>query len=189
MAAGTLIVAAIVVLGALGSVGYILSLYNGLVEARNNIDKAFQNIDVLLQRRHDELSKLLDVVQAYIKHERDTLEKVTRLRTEYRAAVSTDRKVDIENELNRQVTGLKIQAENYPDLKASANFLQLQQSISALESSIADRRELFNDSVNLYNIQCASVPQKFMARAMGCAPHAFLEIPPELKADVKIALA
>ena len=180
----------LIVAGVLGVslIGYIVSLYNNLVEVRNNIEKAWKNIDVLLQQRHDELVKLVDAVSGYVKHEREVLEAITKLRVAYRSSKTTEEKIGIENKINERLAQVRHVWEAYPTLKASENFLQLQQRISALESSIADRREFFNDSVNVYNIQIESLPQSVLAARMGYKRHAMLEVPEAAKQDVKIAI-
>lgn len=163
-----------------------VAVYNTLVQVRENIAKAWNNIDVLLQQRHDELLKLVDACKGYMKHERDLLDGLTKLRVGYDQAQGSDAKARAENELNKSMEKLRQVWEGYPDLKASASFVQLQQRVSALESSIADRREFFNDSVNIYNISVKRFPDLFFAGALGFAPHAFLEVPADKKADPKL---
>ena len=176
-------------IGVAAVVLYLLSVYNVLIQVRNDIDKAWNNIDVLLQQRHDELNKLMDTVREYLKYERSVLESLTRLRVGYDAAQSTDEKVRIENQINKELVRLGPVWENYPKLQSSENVLQLQGRISAVESIIADRRELFNDSVNIYNISIQQLPQRLVAGVLGYAPHAFLEIPEEQKKDVTVSLS
>lgn len=186
---GTIIVVAVAVIIAAGFVGYIISLYNSLIQVKNNIKKAWKNIDVLLIQRHDELPKLIDAVKGYMKHERDLLTKITQLRTSYGGAMTIGEKTRIENDLNREIGRLRVTLEQYPDLKASESFLQLQGRISAVESSIADRRELFNDSVNIYNIQIERFPELILAKIMNYQRHAFLEVPEQSKQDVDVSAA
>ena len=188
---GTIVVVVIILIIAAGFVGYIISLYNSLIQVKNNIEKAWKNIDVLLIQRHDELPKLIDAVKGYMKHERELLTRITQLREGYRNARTIGEKTRIENDLNREIGRVRITLEQYPDLKASNNFLQLQGRISAIESSIADRRELFNDSVNIYNIQIERFPELFLAKIMSYRRHTSLEVPEESKhdVDVKTALA
>lgn len=168
------------------SAGYLVSIYNSLVQVRNNVDKAWKNIDVLLEQRHDELPKLVDACSAYMAHERETLQELVRLRGGYRSARSPEEKVAVENTLNRQMQRLAMVWEQYPDLKAVQSFLQVQERISALESSIADRREFFNDSINIYNIQIERFPHVIFARLLGYLRKAYLEVAEEKKADVKL---
>ena len=188
MDTGLILWVAVAVVGFL-SVTYGISIYNTLVQVRNNVTKAWQNIDVLLEQRHDELPKLVDACVAYMTHEREVLNQITKLRTGYDEAKTTDEKTRIENALNKQLGRVRIVCEAYPDLKASQNFLQVQGRVSAVESSIADRREFFNDSVNLYNIQIEQFPDFILAHRLNYQRHPFLEIPDELKQDVKLKFA
>jgi len=180
--------AVLIVLG-LAVAAYLVALYNSLVEVKNNIDKAWKNIDALLQQRHDELPKLVDAVKGYLRHENELLDRVTRLRTGYDQAPSTDQKTRVENDLNRELGRLRVAVEAYPDLKASPLFAQIVGRVSALESSIADRRELFNDSVNIYNIRIEQFPELVLAGVLRYGPHAFLEVPPERTSDVSVSFA
>jgi len=185
----TIVVVVVGLIIAAGFVGYIISLYNSLIQVRNNIGKAWKNIDVLLMQRHDELPKLIEAVKGYMKHEKELLTRITQLRAGYQEAKTIGEKTQIENDLNRQIGRLHVTLEQYPDLKASDSFLQLQGRISAIESSIADRRELFNDSVNIYNIQIARVPELVLAKIMNYQRHAFLEVPEQRKQDVDVGTA
>ena len=179
---------AVVGLAVAGVVGYGVSLYNSLIQVRNNIDKAWNNIDVLLQQRHDELVKLVDACKGYMTHERGVLDEVVKARVAYGAASSSDQKTQAENQLNLLLPRVRAVWEAYPDLKASESFLYLQGRVSALESSISDRRELFNDSVNIYNINIQSFPERILAHFLAYNPHAFLAVPAEGKKDVKLDL-
>jgi len=124
-----------------GVVGYVVMIYNGLIALKNDIDKAWANIDVMLKQRHDELPKLLDVVKGYMNYERDTLLKITKARSMYQQAVTMDQKAQADQSMTTALRGFFAVAENYPDLKANNNFLQLQKRITELENQIADRRE------------------------------------------------
>lgn len=176
----------IILVVAAGLAGWGISIYNSLVQVRNNVDKAWKNIDVLLMQRHDEIPKLVDAVKGYMQHEKTVLENITKLRAGFQKAADIDEKTRIENEINKDLSKIKIALEAYPDLKAGQNFIQLQSRITALESSIADRREFFNDSVNIYNIQIARFPEMLLANSLGYQKHALLEVPEEKKQDVKV---
>jgi LemA protein len=178
----------IIVLGLIimGLIGYIVSIFNSLVQVRNNVDKAFKNIDVLLQQRHDELPKLIDTCKAYMKYEKGMLDDIISLREHYVQAKTTDEKTTVENDLNKQMIAFFARAEAYPELKANNNFIQIQTRVSALESSIADRREFFNDSTNIFNIQIERFPHLILARILNYARKALLEVPEEKKQDVKM---
>jgi LemA protein len=169
--------------------GWAIGVFNNLVQVRNNADKAFKNIDVLLLERHDELTKLVEACRAFMAHERGLFEDLVRLRESYDRAGSAQEKIDIENRINRQWNGLAGRWEAYPDLKSSQSFLQIQGRISALESSIADRREFFNDSTNIYNIQIERFPDLLLARLLHYDRRSFLEVPAAARLDVKLDLA
>jgi len=149
-----------------GAIGYLLMLYNGLIAVKNNVDKAWANIDVLLKQRHDELPNLMEVCKGYMKYEGDTFERVTKARSLYSQAQTVDQKVEASATMTSAVGRLLATAENYPELKANNNFMQLQTRISELESQIADRREFYNDSVNVFNIRIQEMPDALLAGSM-----------------------
>src|SRR5438105_6455236 len=153
-----------------GVVGYVVMIYNGLIALNNDIDKAWANIDVMLKQRHDELPKLLDVVKGYMNYERDTLLKITQARSMYQQAVTMDQKAQADQSMTTALRGFFAVAENYPDLKANANFMALEQRISQLENQIADRREFYNDCANTFNIRIQQVPDTFVANFMQLTP-------------------
>ena len=142
----------ILVLVAISAVIYFIIIYNGLVNVRNNIDKAWANIDVLLKQRHDELVKLLETCRGYMKYEQELLAKLVQLRSMSAGSSSVGDISKAEGLISSGLKSLFAVAENYPDLKANQVFLQLQKRISSLESEIADRREFYNDSVNVCTI-------------------------------------
>jgi LemA protein len=186
MSAVVLVVLVGGVIAAAGLLSLSVGVYNGLVQVRNNVEKAFQNIDVILKQRHDELPKLVDACRAYMKHERDVLEALTRLREHYEKSDSIDEKIALENEINKKLSTITGRWEQYPELKASQNFLQIQGRVSELETKIADRREFFNDSVNIYNIQIERFPDMLLARVLAYQRHAFLAVPQEDTRDVEM---
>ncbi len=173
------VVVVILLFLAAGGIGYIISLFNSLIQVRNNIGKAWANIDVLLIQRNEEIPKLIDVTRAYVRYEQGILESLTKLRTLYGSAKRTDQKTKIENEMVEKMGSLKAVWEGYPQLKANESFLQLQQRISSLESSIADRRVFFNETVTIYNTQREIFPQVIFAWMLGLRHHPLLEIPEE----------
>lgn len=173
----------------LGIVGTLTAIYNGLVTVRNNVAKAFENIDIVLQQRNDELTKLIDTVKEYMKYEKDLLTKITELRTGYAQAKDLETKVRIENEMGKLLEKMKMVWEQYPDLKTIQSFLQLQGQVSGIEAKLADYRETFNDAVNIFNIQIERFPDFVLARMLGYQRHAFLEVPAEKKKDVQIKLS
>lgn len=149
---------------------YGISIYNGLVSLKHGVDKAWSNIDVLLKQRHDELPKLVETCKQYMQHEQETLEMVIKARSgvsEARESGDIAALGVAEGLLRKGLGGLFAVAEAYPDLKADASFQQLQQRISALEESIADRREFYNDSVNNNNVRIEQFPDVLIARQFG----------------------
>jgi len=165
---GIIILAIIVVLIVI-FIGYIISLYNSLVRVKNNVKKAWSNISVLLKQRHDELPKLIDACKAYMQHEKSVLENITQARADAQKARESGNIADVnkaESAVGRSLMNLMAVAENYPDLKANASFQQLQQRISSIEDQIADRRELYNQTANNYNIAIQQFPAVILAGMM-----------------------
>ena len=184
---GTLLVGILLLFGIVGIIAYAVSLYNTLVRLSNNIDKSWSNIDVVLKQRHDELPKLVDVCNSYMKHERETLEGVTAARSAYSRSTSVDEKAKAENQLTRALGKLFAVAEQYPDLKANQEFLTVQQRISALENTIADRREFYNESVNVYNILIEQIPALWVAQQIGYQARPLLTVASSDREDVGLA--
>jgi len=180
------ILAGAFLLSVVGLLLYFVSIYNGLVRVARNIEKAWANIDVLLKQRRDEIPKLIGVCEGYMKYERETLEKITAARTACMQTKGVADAAQAEGQLSGLLRTLFAVAENYPDLKANQNFLQMQQRISYLESQIADRREFYNDSVNLYNIRISQIPDMWVARSMSLAAKEMFKISEEEKKDVEI---
>ena len=186
---GTFVVGLVLVFGIIGILVYAVGIYNTLVRLSNNIDKAWSNIDVTLKQRHDELPKLVQVCNSYMTHERETLESVTNARSTYSRSTSVDEKAKAENQLTRALGKLFAVAEQYPDLKANQEFLNVQQRISSLESTIADRREFYNDSVNLYNIRIEQIPAGWVAQQVGYRARPLLAVAQSDRQDVELAFA
>jgi LemA protein len=185
----TLIFGSVLVIGLCVLAGYIVGVYNMLVRLANNIDKAWSNIDVILKQRHDELPKLVEVCNSYMTHERETLESVTKARNAYREDMKTADKAQAENQIVSALGNLFAVAEQYPDLKANQEFLAIQQRISALENTIADRREFFNDSVNVYNIAIQQIPTVWVAQEIGYTRRPLLTVAPSDRQDRPLAFA
>jgi LemA protein len=185
----TLLIGSLLVIGLIVLVAYVVGAYNMLVRLANNIDKAWSNIDVILKQRHDELPKLVEVCNSYMTHERETLESVTRARNAYGAGLNIDDKAQAENQIVGALGKLFAVAEQYPDLKANQEFLAIQQRISALESTIADRREFYNDSVNIYNITIEQIPTLWVAQEIGYTARPLLKVAPSDRKDVPLAFA
>ncbi|HEX4025078.1 MAG TPA: LemA family protein [Steroidobacteraceae bacterium] len=183
---GILIAIAAVVILALV---YGFSLYNGLVRLRESVKQAWSNIGVLLKQRHDELPKLVETCRQYMTYEQDTLERVLRARAGVAQAQGAGNVRDLaaaEGALRSGLGRLYAVAEQYPSLKANESFTQLQARITGLEEQIADRRELYNESVNLYNTRQALFPDSFVAGFGEFHPAHLLEFTSEEQADPPI---
>src|ERR1700681_3888581 len=173
----------------LGVIVYVIMMFNGLIALKNDIAKAWANIDILLKQRHDELPKLLEVCKGYMDFERDTLQKITQARSMYQQAVSVDQKAQADQNMTSALRGFFAVAENYPDLKANSNFAQLQKRITDLESEIADRREFYNDAVNTLNIRIQQMPDTLVASFMSISPRPMYKVEEADKADVPMTFA
>lgn len=172
-----------------GALAYLVTLYNGLISVKNNVDKAWANIDVLLKQRHDELPNLIEVCKGYMKYEGETLQRVTAARSAYAQASTVDQKVQASADMTAALGRLIATAENYPDLKANADFAHLQSRVTELESEIADRREFYNDSVNTFNIRIQEMPDAVLAGMMNLHPRTMFQVAAEDKEPVKVTFA
>ena len=168
---------------------YVIRIYNGLVALRENVRKAWSNIDVLLTQRHDELPKLVETCKRYMAYEQETLERIMQARTAvFRAQGSGNvAALGAAEQLLREGLGrLFAVVENYPDLKADRGFQHLQTRITQLEDTIADRRELYNEAVNLNNIRIQTFPDLIVARLFDFRQSPLLEFSEEQKRDVNL---
>ncbi len=183
--------AALVVLGILallvfGVISYVAGLYNNLVTLKNDIDRSFSNIDVILKQRHDELPKLIETCKGYMQYEQKTLQAVVEARSAYTRATTPGEKAQADNMISGALRTLFAVAENYPDLKANSNFMQLQGRITELENKIAGQRNLYNEDVNTFNIRIAQIPDTFVARFMNLQPHALFQVAAADREDVQV---
>ena len=181
-----LIIMVVLGLAALVIVFYAVSVFNGLVRLKNNIKKSLSNIEVLLKQRIDELPKLIESVKGYMKHERGTLTELTKARTEFMNAKTLPEKAKADGVISGALKTIFAVAENYPNLKANENFIQLQTRISGIENELADRREFYNDSVNTYNIRIQSIPDRFVAGMLGYTPEELFKATEAEKRDVEV---
>ena len=176
----------IVVVAAFLAVFYAFSVYNGLISLKNNIEKAWANIDVLLKQRTDLIPNLVETVKGYMKYEKAVLTDITRLRTSMMLAQGMSDKAKASEALSGALKSIFAVAENYPQLQASQNFLELQKQLSAVENQIADRREFYNDSVLLFNTRIHSVPDSVVAKMLGYKDNEYFKVAEEDKAEVKV---
>lgn len=178
-----LYVLAVIVLIAL----YVVLLYNRLVVFRNRIDNAWSQIDVQLRRRYDLIPNLVETVKGYATHEREVFERVTEARARAIAAGTVREQGQAENMLTQALRSLFAVAENYPQLRASENFMQLQEELSNTESKIAFSRQFYNDTVLRYSNARLSFPAVLMADALGFGPRQYFEMEEEARQPVKVA--
>lgn len=168
---------------------YAVLIYNGLVRLRHGVARAWANIDVLLKQRHDELPKLVETCRQYAQFEQSTLARVTDARTrvsEARARHDVTALGSAEGALRAGLGQIFATVEAYPELRANEHFMLLQSRISALENAIADRREGYNDSVNLHNVRIEQFPDLVVARAFGFEAQPLLEFASAEKTDVDL---
>ena len=168
---------------------YTIFIYNNLVSLKHGVSKAWSNIDVLLKQRHDELPKLVEVCKQYMQYEQETLEKVVQARAAVMQARSGGDIKELgqaESQLRLGLGNLFALAENYPDLKANNSYQQLQGRISQLENGIADRREVYNEAVNLNNVRIEQFPDVVVARLFNFRDFGLLEFNEEEKRDVNM---
>ncbi len=166
----------IVVLILIATVSVFIRIYNMLVLLKFNVEKAFANIDVLLKQRADEIPNLITTVKEYVSHEKEILNDLTKLRTQYLSSSNQEEKVKLNNNIARSLSKIIVVAENYPALKANASFVKLQERISQLEDNISDRREFFNESVNMYNVGINEFPNLLLSKTMNYSEKSLLQI-------------
>lgn len=168
---------------------YGISIYNHLVNLKNNVARAWANIDVLLKQRHDEIPKLVETCKQYMSYEQSTFDRIMQARSGvYQASHDGNVKAvgAAESELRSGLGQLFALAEAYPELHANDSFANLQQRISTLESSISDRREFYNDSVNLLNTRIEQFPHVLIARRFGFKSAEMLSFSKEQTSDVDL---
>ena len=166
---------------------YTIILYNGLVRLRNENDRAWANIDVLLKQRHDEIPNLVETVKGYMHHEQQTLLAVTQARAASMNAASIGQKAVADIQVATALQGLFVVAENYPQLRANENFTQLQKRITEIEECIADRREFFNADVATYNTRIGQIPDVFIASYMGLKPRQMFKVSEEDRQRLQVS--
>ncbi len=185
----TILVGLVIVLAVVGVFIYFITIYNSLVRLRNDIDKAWANIDVLLKQRHDELPKLIETCKGYMQYEQKTFQLIVEARTAFLKATTVSEKAQADTMVSGALKTLFAVAEKYPELKANNNFMQLQHRISELEEKIADRREFFNDDVNTFNIRIQQLPDVFVARMLSFERRDLFKVTEEDRRDVEMKLA
>ena len=156
----------------------IFGMYNSLVGKKNRCENAFASIDAILKKRYDLIPNLVATVKQYMQHEAGVLQEVTELRAKaLGGGVSSDDAVDINNRLNKAIGGIMVAVENYPDLKASDNFQQLQRTLNEVEEQLSAARRAFNAAVTDFNNAVEMFPTNVMAGMMHYERRKLFEIP------------
>ena len=166
---------------------WVIFSYNGLVTRQMGVKNAFGQIDVQLQRRFDLIPNLVNCVKGYMKHESETLEKVTELRTAWAKAGSIGEKVELDNQLSGALKTIMAVSESYPDLKANQNFSELQEELRNTENKISYSRQFYNDSVTRYNTSLMTFPSNIIASIFKFTPEKLFEVTDEkTRENVKV---
>jgi len=178
---------ALVVLGAILLLAvWIITVYNGLIVLRNRVDEAWSDIDVQLKRRYDLIPNLVETVKGYATHERETLDSVIQARAAAMGAHGKHDQAEAENMLSQTLKSLFAVAENYPDLKASQNFLQLQDDLKDTEDKIQAARRFYNANVRDFNTKIQVFPNNIIAGQLKFEKYEFFEIKGEERKNVKV---
>ncbi len=143
-----------------------LNIYNGLVGLRNQLERAWSNIDVILKQRSDEIPQLVQVIEQYANYESRVLKKLSDARSQYGSAKTIDEKMDSSNNMSLALKGIFAIGESYPVLQSNQNFKELQTRVSQLESTLADRREVYNEAVANFNTRIDQFPDVLAARIL-----------------------
>ena len=155
---------------------WIIAMYNGLVRLRNQVRNAWSQIDVQLKRRHDLIPNLVETAKGYMKHERETLEEITKARAAAMDAKSVGETAKAEGQLQGALSKFYLVVENYPDLKANQNFLSLQEELTSTENKVGFSRQFYNDQVMQYNNRIESVPTNIVANLFRFEKSEFFEL-------------
>lgn len=164
----------------------IIWIYNSLIRLKNQVDNSWAQIDVQLKRRFDLIPNLIETVKGYAKHEKTVLENVTKARSDFMSASSVKDKAKAENQLTSTLKSLFAVSENYPQLKANENFLQLQEELSGTENKIAYSRQLYNDTVMEFNTKIQTFPTNIFSKMFSFAERQLFETDKEERKNVKV---
>jgi len=165
---------------------YIISLFNGLIRLRNEVDNSMSQIDVQLKRRFDLIPNLVETVKGYAKHEKTLFENITKARAAVMSAGNLKDKANASNKLTSTLKSLFAVAENYPDLKANQNFLQLQEELTGTENKISYARQHYNDIVMMFNNRIQTFPNNAASGMLGFSKRDMFEAPAGEKEPVRV---
>ncbi len=150
-----------------GLIFFIINIYNSLLVVKENVNKAWANIDVILKQRYDEIPQLIKICEQYVQFEQGMVQKIMNAREKMIQGKTVKEKADASNAITASVGGIMALGESNPELKSNTNFMQIQNRLSGLEENLADRRELYNDSVNILNTRIQQIPDVFFAGMLG----------------------
>ena len=165
---------------------YIFITYNSLVKSNNYVQEAFSTMDVYLKKRWDLIPNLVEVVKGYAKHEKEIIEKITVLRTNSYENMSTNKKININEQLTQDLSKIMVITENYPDLKANQNFIELNRNLVKIEDEIANSRKYYNESVRIFNNKIQMFPSNIIAKIFGFHLANMFEADTNEKNNVKV---
>lgn len=184
-----LIIVGVIAVLVLFVVFWLWRTYNGLITARVRVKEAWSGIDVQLQRRLSLIPNLIQTVEAYAVHERETLDSVTRARSMLQSAGTPEQAAQADNMLTGALRSLFAVSENYPDLKANQNFMELQRELTDTEDKIAYARQFYNTNVSTYNINIQQFPTVVIANSFGFQPSEFFDAPDEAAQDIEVSFS
>jgi len=165
----------------------LIMMYNSLISRKNMVENMYGSIDALLKKRVDMIPNLISAVKEYMKYEKDLLTKITEIRAEILFTKDEDKKIDLENRLSRYLRGLMVNVENYPQLRASENFMQLQNAIKDVEEQISAARRAYNQAVTDYNNAIEMFPTNILASIMGWKRKKVFEIPEFERKNINVS--
>ncbi len=167
---------------------YIGITYNSLVKSRNLVKEAFSTMDVYLKKRWDLIPNLVEIVKGYAKYEKEVFEKITSLRVNSYEDMTMNKKINVNEEITRNISKIMAISENYPDLKASQNFIELSNNLTKIEDEIANSRKYYNGTVKLFNDKIQMFPSNIIANLFGFNSASMFEINAEEKNNIKVDL-
>lgn len=174
----------VVLLIIVGLILFVISIYNTLIRLRNQVKNAWSQIDVQLKRRHDLIPNLIETVKGYMKHEREIMENITKYRSQAMDANTVGEKAQAEGLLSGALGQLRVQVENYPDLKANQNFLSLQEELTSTENRISFARQAYNDQVLFFNNKIQMFPSNIIAGMFGFKEEEFFQVEDQKEKEV-----
>lgn len=167
---------------------YTLVTYNSLVKSNNIVEEAFSTMDVYLKKRWDLIPNLVEVVKGYSKYEQDSFNKITTIRTNNYDTMTTNRKINVNEQLTQEISKIIAISENYPELKASENFLQLSKDLTKIEDEIANSRKYYNGTVRLLNNKIEMFPSNIVAKVLGFKQATMFKVGIEETKNIKVEL-